>query len=141
MIKGDISRHSPAELQARLEPEITRWKRERELKLVEKMIGSSNGVRAVVGLDETLAQVQLGGTRQLIVARGLGGKVKQCAKCGWVDRAADRECASCGGERRLVALRAVVPELARKYGVPVEVVAGEAGRKLRESGGIGAWLR
>ena len=141
MIKGDTSRLSLADLQARLEPEIARWKRETELKLVEKMIGSSNGVRAVIGLDETLAQVQLGGTRQLVVARGLGGKVKQCAKCGWVDRSADRECASCGGERRLVALRAVVPELARKYGVPVEVVAGEAGRKLRESGGIGAWLR
>ena len=45
MIKGDTSRLSLAELQARLEPEITRWKREKELKLVEKMIGSSNGAR------------------------------------------------------------------------------------------------
>jgi peptide subunit release factor 1 (eRF1) len=58
-----------------------------------------------------------------------------------VDRAADRVCANCGGERRVVALRAVIPELARRYGVPVEVVAGEAARKLREAGGIAAWLR
>jgi peptide subunit release factor 1 (eRF1) len=58
-----------------------------------------------------------------------------------VDRAADRVCANCGGERRVVALRAVIPELARRYGVPVEVVAVEAARKLREAGGIAAWLR
>jgi peptide subunit release factor 1 (eRF1) len=77
----------------------------------------------------------------LVVVRGLGGKLRQCSKCGWVDRAADRVCANCGAERKLVALRAVVPELARRYGVPVEVVAGEAARKLQEVGGIGAYLR
>jgi peptide subunit release factor 1 (eRF1) len=141
MLKGDLSHASLAELHARLEPEIAVWKRGAELKIVEKMLGSSNGTRAVVGMDETLAQLQMGGARELVVARGLGGKMKQCARCGWVDRSADPACGACGGERRAVALRAVFPELARKYGVPVEVVAGEAGRKLRQAGGIGAWLR
>ena len=93
-------------------------------------------------MDETLAQVQQGGARKLVVARGLGGKLRQCVKCGWTDRAADPECALCGAERRIVALRAVLPELARKHGVPVEVVAGEAAHKLREAGnGLAAWLR
>ena len=141
MIKGDLPHLAASKLQERIAPEITRWKREEELKLVSRMLNLRNGSRAVVGMDETLAQLQLGGTRELVVARGLGGKLKQCARCGWVDRSADRVCASCGGERRVVALRAVLPELARKYGVPVEVVAGEAGRQLRDAGGLGAWLR
>jgi hypothetical protein len=141
MLKGDMSRMSLAELQARLEPEIARWKRAAELELVDRMLRTTNGRRVVLGMDETLTQVQLGGVRQLVVARGLGGKLKQCAKCGWADRSADPECGACGGERRVAAVRAVLPELARKYGVPVEVVAGEAGRKLREAGGIGALLR
>lgn len=141
LFRGDLGRLKPAELHARLEPEIERWKRGAELALVERLLGSNNGSRAVVGMDETLAQLQQGGTRELVVARGLGGKLKQCAGCGWADRSADRECATCGGERRVAALRAVVPELARKHGVPVEVVAGEAGRRLRDAGGIGAWLR
>jgi peptide subunit release factor 1 (eRF1) len=85
--------------------------------------------------------VQVGAARELLVTRGMGGKLRQCLKCRWTDRSADRQCSTCGGERREVALRAALPELARKYGVPVEVVAGEAGKKLRAAGGLAAWLR
>jgi len=128
-------------LQQRLEPEVARRRREAELQRVEQMLEAREAARAVVGIDEALAQLQQGGARALVVVRGLGGKLRQCPRCGWVDRAADRVCAACGGERRVVALRAVLPELARRYGVPVEVVAGEAGRKLREAGALGAFLR
>ena len=141
LVKGVAAHCTPTELRARLEPEVERWKRESELSVVKRMLANPNGSRAVLGMDETLARLQQGLTRGLVVMRGLGGKLRQCSKCGWVDRAADRVCANCGGERKLVALRAVVPELARRYGVPVEVVAGEAACKLREAGGIGAWLR
>jgi len=141
MLKADLGRISAAELHARLERQIERWKREHELRLVTRMLNVRNGARAVAGMDETLAQLQQGGARELMVARGLGGKVRQCSHCGWTDRAADPRCSYCGGERRPVALRAAIPELARKHGVPVEVVAGEAGRKLREVGGMAAWLR
>jgi len=141
LVKGVPAHSTPAEIQARLEPEVARWKRESELSMVNRMLANPNGTRAVLGMDETLARLQQGLTRELVVVRGLGGKLRQCSKCGWVDRAADRVCANCGGERRAVALRAVIPELARHYGVPVEVVAGEAARKLREVGGIAAWLR
>jgi hypothetical protein len=141
VIKGDLARLKPAELEQRIAPEVAAWKREYELDEVTRMMNSRNGRRAVVGLDDTLRRLQEGAARALVVARGLGGKLRQCAKCGWTDRSADRECPSCGGERKLVALRAAMPELARKFSVPVEVVAGEAGRKLREAEGIGAWLR
>lgn len=141
VIKGDVNHLRIAELQQRLDPEIRRWKRQHELKLVDRMLSERNGARAVVGMDETLAQLQRGGARALVVVRGLGGRLRQCVKCGWTDRAADPGCAVCGGERRRIALRAALPELARKHGVRVEIVAGEAGRKLRDAGGMGAWLR
>jgi len=141
MVKVDLGRSSAAEVQERLESAVQSWKRENELAMVAKIVEHKNGLRAVAGMDETLAQVQLGGARQLVVVRGLGGKLRQCADCGWTDRAADQECAYCGGEKQMVALRAVIPELARRYDVPVHVVAGEAAAVLREAGGIGAWLR
>jgi len=141
VIKGDLSHLSIAALQDRLTPDVERWKRRQEMDVVQHMIEQRNGRRAVVGIDATLRRLQEGMARELVVARGLGGKLRQCMKCGWVDRSADRTCAACGGERRVAALRAIVPELARRYSVPVEVVAGEAGRVLREFEGIGAWLR
>jgi peptide subunit release factor 1 (eRF1) len=141
LVKGDFSKLSLAELQVRLAPEIARWKRRHELGVVESLLGQANGARAVAGLDETLLKLQQGAARELIVARGLGGKLRQCAKCQWADRSVDPACPSCGGERRLVPLRAVIPELARRHGVPVEVVAEEAGTALHKRGGMGAWLR
>lgn len=141
VVKGVPGHSTPAELLARVEPEAARWKRVHELEIVNRMLARPNGTRAVVGMDESLARLQQGAARGLVVVRGLGGKLRQCFNCGWVDRSADRICAGCGGERRVVAFRAVLPELARRYGVPVEVVAGEAASRLREAGGIGAWLR
>jgi hypothetical protein len=141
VVKGDLAHLKPAELQERIAPEMAAWKREYELDVVTRMMNASNGVRAVVGLDATLRKLQEGGARALVVARGLGGKLRQCAKCGWTDRSADPACEACGGERRIVALRAALPELARRYAVTVEVVAGDAARKLRAADGIGAWLR
>lgn len=141
LVKGDLAHLPPTELQERIAPEVARWKREYELALVNRMLANPNGTRAVVGLDETLRRLQEGGARALVVAQRLGGRLRQCANCSWVDRSADRVCPACGGARRGVPLRAALPELARRYGVPVEVVAGEAGRTLREHGGIGAWLR
>jgi peptide subunit release factor 1 (eRF1) len=141
LVKGFPAKISVAELQEKIAPEIEGWKRSRESAQVHELLSQRNGARAAAGIDETLEQLQQGAARQLFVVRGLGGKLKQCEKCGWTDRSADRVCASCGGERRVVALRAVLPELARKFGVPVEVVAGEAGNYLRKAGGLAVWLR
>lgn len=141
LVKSFPGKITPAELQARIAPEFTRWKRAHELAIVDDMLASANGRRAVVGMDETLARLQQGGARELVVVRGLGGKLRQCVRCLWSDRSADPACSACGGERRTIALRAALPELARRFGVPVEVVAGKAGEKLRAVGGLAAWLR
>jgi peptide subunit release factor 1 (eRF1) len=141
LVKNDMSDLGLADLYARIEPELVRWKRAHELDLVARLVSAGNSRRAAVGIDETLQQLQEGKVRALVVAGGLGGKLFQCTACGWTDRSADRICSTCGGERRPVAIRAALPELARKFSVQVEVVSGEAGRKLREAGGLGAWLR
>jgi peptide subunit release factor 1 (eRF1) len=141
MLKGDFAKYSEAELFERVEPDLRKWKRAAELRHVEEALAQVNGRRAVAGLDETLQAVQQGAARALLVARGLGGKVKQCVACHWTDRAADPQCQVCGADKHVAALRAVLPELARKFGVQVEVVAGEAGSRLRAAGGLAAWLR
>jgi len=141
LVKGFSGKIAPAELQQHIAPEQERWKRAHELETVNGLLAHPNGIRAIVGLDETLARLQQGAARGLVVVRGLGGKLRQCSKCGWTDRSADPACPGCGGERRVIPLRAVLPELARKHGVPVEVVTGDAAQKLRDAGGLAAWLR
>jgi peptide subunit release factor 1 (eRF1) len=141
VVKGDFSRLTLAELQERFAQEIQKWRRAHELRDVESLLAQANGQRAVAGLDDTLRKLQQGAVRTLVVVRGLGGKLRQCARCGWADRSVDPACPTCGGERRIVPLRAAIPELARKYSVPVEVCSGEAGTRLRASGGLAAWLR
>ena len=54
---------------------------------------------------------------------------------------AEGACAACDGERRLMPLRAVLPQLVRRYKVSLEVVADKVGGMLRQAGGIGAWLK
>jgi hypothetical protein len=130
---------SRAELEKRIEPFVERHEREREVVLIDGLLGDTRAV--VIGIDETLVQLQQGRIRNLAVVKGLDGSLKQCVKCMWADRMQDPACPACGGERQIVRLREVLPQLARRYNVSVEVVSGDAARRLQEAGGIGAWLR
>ena len=130
---------SRSELEKRIEPFVERHEREREVVLVDGLLGDSRAV--VIGIDETLVQLQQGRIRNLAVVKGLDGSLRQCLKCSWADRTQDPACPACGSEREVVRLREVLPQLARRYSVSVEVVAGEAARRLQEVGGMGAWLR
>ncbi|WP_447983182.1 VLRF1 family aeRF1-type release factor [Nitrospira sp. Nam74] len=140
-LMGDYARLSAAALQDHVGPEIDRWKRTQEAAMVADIMEQRNQKRAVLGIDQTLAAIQDGRARLVIVARGVRGRVKQCLKCGWADRAADPLCPVCGGQRRLVTLREALPALVRRVGVPVDVVAGRAATKLKTVGGLAAWLR
>jgi hypothetical protein len=139
LLKENLSYLSAAELHARLEPALERWRRHHEAVRVEALLGQASR-QTVVGLDETLAHLQEGRVRELVIARGIGGTVRQCERCGRADRSADRICPTCGGERHAASARMVLPELARRHGVPVEVVAGRAASQLRGAGGVGAWI-
>lgn len=136
-----LSRISPSEAGKQLLPALNRWERDYERRLVEELMSGEGSHQAVTGLDQTLDKLQRGQVRELVVARGIAGSVQQCTNCGWVDRSADPRCAICGSERQPRTLRTILPELASSLAVPIEVVAGEAAKKLRTTDGIGAWLR
>jgi len=132
---------SPSEVSKRLQPALNRWEREYETALVNELISGQETSQSVTGLDQTLDRLQRGEIRELVVARGLKGVVQQCLNCGWVDPRADAVCPICGSKRQSRTLRTLLPELANLQSVRIEVVAGEAARKLREAGGVGTWLR
>ncbi len=135
-----LSRTSPSQVQRELEPVLRDWERDYEEQQVEKLLSTRDPSRAALGIDETLHQLQRRHVRELVIARGLKGTARQCLSCGWVDRTADSACPLCGSSRRSRTLRTVLPELASALGVPTEIVAGQAAERLREAGGIGAWL-
>ena len=139
LVRDNLAYLSPPKLQARLEPALERWARAYEAARVEGLLGQGSR-RIAVGLDDTLARLQEGRVRELVIARGVGGTVRQCERCGRADRSADPVCPICGGTRHRVPVRVAVPDLARRHGVPVEVVAGRAASRLRAAGGVGAWL-
>jgi len=139
LVEEDLGWMSRAELQDRIAPIVVRRERERETRLIADLLGSERGV--TIGIDETIAQLQQGRIRRLVVVKGFNGNLHQCIRCGHVDRTADPVCPACSGERRTVTLREILPGLSRRHQVAVEVVSGEAARKLQEAGGMGAWLR
>jgi len=137
-INEDITWLSKAKLQRHIEPIVVKHESQREMAVVDKLLG---GERAVVtGLDETLVRLQHGRIRSLVVVKGLDASLKCCNECLWVDRSGDPVCPACGRERHGVSLREVLPELARRQKISMEVVSGDAGRKLDQVGGMGGWL-
>jgi len=140
LIMEDIEHLPLAELQARVESEVQRWEHGYERTLVDHLLDSADGTHAVLGLENTLTHLQQGMVRGVVYARGFDEQVSQCANCAWTDRQTTPVCPICSSTRRLTALRAVLPELSRRFKAPLEVVAEEAGQKLRQAGGIGTWL-
>jgi hypothetical protein len=49
-------------------------------------------------------------------------------------------CPRCGGERRAAAVRILLSELARRKAVSIDIVAGPAANRLRQTDGIAARL-
>jgi hypothetical protein len=141
LLRENLSNLSLAAVHARLAPVLARREREDEVSRVSTLLEPLDPGRIAVGLAQTLPPLQDGRVRELVIARGIGGTVRQCERCGWVDTSADRTCPRCGGgSRRAMPARVIVPELAHRQGVPIEVVAGSAATRLRRVGGIGAWL-
>jgi hypothetical protein len=137
-IDKDLGWVSRAELLQRLEPIVVGHEREREVALVDALLGDSRG--GVVGIDDTLVQLQKGTIRNVVVVKGLDASLRRCSECLWADRTSDPLCPACGRERYAVTLRQLLPELARRHNISLEVVSGEAARRLQEAGGIGGWF-
>jgi hypothetical protein len=139
VIKKDLGKAEPHAIQIRLTPEIEKWEHKHELSLVEDLLVSGQG--AVLGVDETLAQLQIGAIRTLVLSRDFDVRLHQCRICAWTDYSADPVCPLCQGQRSDVFLRDVLPDLAAASDVEIEVVSGDAAKRLSKAGNIGAWLR
>ena len=138
-IHKDLGNSDPSRMQEHIEPEIEKWEQAHQLTLVSELLGGERGT--VLGIDESLAQLQKGRIGTLTICRDLDARVQRCEGCGYTDYSADRVCGVCRGSRSAVPLRAVLPELAAASDTEIEVVSGEAGTKLKQAGGMGAWVR
>jgi len=138
-IRKDLGKIDSGRLEEHIEPEIAAWEAQHELALVNGLLGLDRG--AVVGIDEALRELQKGRIRALVLCRDLDARLSRCKGCGYIASSAGPVCSECGGERSPVALRDVLPELAAASEIDLEVVSGDAAVKLKEAGGMGAWLR
>jgi Bacterial archaeo-eukaryotic release factor family 10 len=138
-IDEDLGWFPLPELQSRLAPNIEEWQQKHEFEIVSALLGDER--KAVMGIDEALAQLQKGKIRTVVVARHLNENLRQCIDCGWADRSSDPRCPVCGRERRSIELRNLLPELAASTNADIEVVGGGAAEQLIQSGGMGGWLR
>jgi hypothetical protein len=139
LVREDLGGFSPEDIKRRLEPLVADYERTRQIADVEQLLSAAGGT--VTDPDETLAKLQEGTIRTLIVAVDHDFHLRECTKCGVLNRSSDLLCPDCGGERRNVALLDVLPRLAAGQGTAVEFVAGSAAENLVEAGGIGGWLR
>lgn len=135
----DFGNFSPRGILRRLEPLIADYERKRQIAVVKQLLAPDDG--SVTDVDETLARLQDGTIRAIVVAADHDFHLRECSKCGTVNRSGDPNCANCGGERRNIELLDVLPGLATRLGTKVEVVSGEAATILARAGGIAGWLR
>lgn len=138
-IDQDLARVSPPELLKHLGPHIEAWEQQRQSELVTAVTEGERGT--IGGFDESLAQLQKGKVRALVLAWDFDSILHRCISCGWVDRSADGVCPVCGAQRRDVNLREVLPELLLKHAVELEIVNNKTGERLKQLGGMAAWIR
>ncbi|MDE3137395.1 MAG: hypothetical protein KGL59_12530 [Acidobacteriota bacterium] len=139
MVEEDLGGIVSPALEGRLEPAIADWESAQESEHVTELLRTPRG--AVLGIEKTLAELQRGRIRTLLVATGIDEEFRQCLGCGHADRSEDVVCPHCGSERKVVSLREGLPELAWKYNAEVEFVGDQASQRLAEAGGVGGWLR
>ena len=135
----DFAGLTDSELEKRLEPIIEVWERTHQDAIVSEFLDSDRGT--VTGIEESLFQLQKGSARKLLLTRDLDVDVRQCLKCGWTERTGDPLCSACGGVKRTVTLREVLPALAKLHKADIQIVSGDAANIMRKRGGMGAWLR
>ena len=119
-----------------------RAEHEDESKLVDAMITSAmKGDRAVLGISDTLAAIEQGRVRCMVIARDYRAVGEQCTSCRILLVEGGDQCSFCGGKLE------AAPDLINlaSYKVldqagKVQIVSGHAAEKLSESG-IGAMLR
>jgi peptide chain release factor subunit 1 len=122
---------------------IERVERETERRLVEDLIEEAGARRhAVTGLEPTLLALQEGRVYRLVYADGFRRAGGQCQRCAALHAEGASVCQYCGGA--LTHIDDLIDTMAQRVtasGGKVEVVRGEAARRLASVGSIGAQLR
>ncbi|MEA2724329.1 MAG: peptide chain release factor subunit 1 [Gemmatimonadales bacterium] len=121
-----------------------RVEREAEERLLQELFEIAGaGGRATAGIGQTLEALWLGEVRTLVVADGPDLEGSECSTCGRLEPGTLATCPACGNPMRPVhnvvhrAMARTIEQAGR-----VEVVHGEAARRLQEAGGgLGALLR
>lgn len=139
LVPEDLGNFSSRQVLKRLQAVVDGSHRSQQLTQVTQLLGADHG--AVTGIDETLARLQSGAIRALILARDLDLDLHHCMKCGWVNRSGDPVCETCGAPRGKTVLREILPELLATHDTKLEIVSGDAARILARVGGMGGWLR
>lgn len=132
---------SESDILERTHEAIQTAKRAREADLVQQMVtAASKGGAGAIGLADTIAALQEGRARSLLVAEGFQASAYRCENCGYLSAQKMETCAYCGGSMRKIqdAADAVVRR-AIEQGVDVELVVDND--DLVRAGSIGALLR
>jgi Bacterial archaeo-eukaryotic release factor family 10 len=139
LVTEDLARVPSSVFQKHIGSAILAQARQYATRLVDQLLKDKHGT--VLGLDETLAQLQNGRISTVIVARGLDRTMKQCMNCGLVNSSADLACPACSAERHAVRFSDALPELLQLHRTDIEIANGAAAERLYKAGGIGGWLR
>jgi peptide chain release factor subunit 1 len=143
VVPAEVSASDGEILEKTLEIE-RRVEREHEERLVGELLEAAGpGGRAILGLRPTLEALWLGRVQTLAVAHDLHLEGGECPDCGRLTPESLAACAGCGAAMRPthdVVHRAM--NHAHEQAGSVEVVHGDAARRLWETGGgLGARLR
>jgi hypothetical protein len=139
LIEESLTRLSARALLQCLATEFADWEQRYESRKVSMLLDDRRD--AILGLGEVLVQLQKDRVRMVVLAEDFNPGLHQCEKCHWVDDSADPLCPICGGERRILKLREILPGLLQAHSTLIEVIGGGAAAKLKAMGGIGAWFR
>jgi peptide chain release factor subunit 1 len=135
---------SSTEILAKVQEIEQRVEREHEARLVDQLLDAAGvGGRATCGVAATLEALWLGEVQVLVVADGVHLAGGECPQCGRLAPEGTAQCPVCGTTMLMVhdlferAMARTREQVGR-----VEVVQGEAAKRLREAGGgMGALLR
>jgi peptide subunit release factor 1 (eRF1) len=122
---------------------VSNAERAQEMEKVERLITSAaKGERAVITFPETLTAFNQDRVRELVYAEGFSAAGGVCERCHMMFPAHDVNCEICGMPVK-PAEDLIENTIGRALaeGAAVEQLRGQAAEKLREAGGIGAFLR
>jgi peptide chain release factor subunit 1 len=139
-VKVEMFAKSP-EVLAKVEPIVVEYEKNKEREAVEKLFtGAMKKKDAVLGVEDVLHALQEQRVWKLIFVKDLKTSGYSCKSCGFLTVQKADPCPYCKGEMEMVDyLIDLAGEKAIGQGAMVEVLLAD--KKLKEAGGIGAFLR